>query len=428
MTTTANGHPHAYDQLVERLNRFPQGAPPTPTLYKILQALFTEREAALIAQVPVTTFTVRDAARIWRMDEAATQRVLDDLASRVLLIDTPRPDGKVSYTLPPPMAGFIEFSMMRLRDDVDQKMLAELYHQYCTIEPNFFGEMFARSDTQMGRIFINERVIPETVRVFDYERASEVVNTATHMGISMCYCRHKMQHVDQACGAPMDICMTFNDTAQALIRHGHARQVDAAEGQDLLAQAYDHNLVQFGDNAREEVNFICNCCGCCCEAMIAARRFAPLNPLHTTNFLPEVDTDNCNGCGKCVNVCPIEAISLVSAHDPAKPKAKKALVNEDVCLGCGVCARMCDQDGIAMQPRAERVIPPKTFAHRVVLAATERGQLQDLLFDRTDLWSHRALRTLFGAILKLPPVKRTLAVKQVQSRYLETMITRASKS
>ncbi len=40
--------------------------------------------------------------------------------------------------------------------------------------------------------------------------------------------------------------------------------------------------------------------------------------------------------------------------------------------------------------------------------ALERGKLQDLVFDNRLLWSHRALAAFFGAILKLPPVKRLL--------------------
>jgi len=39
--------------------------------------------------------------------------------------------------LPPPMAGFFEFSMMRIRDDVDQKLLGELFYQYITVEDDF---------------------------------------------------------------------------------------------------------------------------------------------------------------------------------------------------------------------------------------------------------------------------------------------------
>jgi len=34
----------SYQQLAERLNRFPQGAPPTERLYRILAMLFSERE------------------------------------------------------------------------------------------------------------------------------------------------------------------------------------------------------------------------------------------------------------------------------------------------------------------------------------------------------------------------------------------------
>ncbi len=93
---------------------------------------------------------------------------------------------------------------------------------------------------------------------------------------------------------------------------------------DLLQMARDRRLVQFGENVRDRVGFICNCCGCCCEAMIAARRFGFLHPVHTTNWLPEVDEAQCNGCGKCVEACPVEAMALVSANDPRHPKRKRA--------------------------------------------------------------------------------------------------------
>ena len=97
-----------------------------------------------------------------------------------------------------------------------------------------------------------------------------------------------MEHVGRACDAPArhlhDLRHHRALAHQARLR---ARRIDAAEGLDLLHQAQGRGLVQFGENVREQAAFICNCCGCCCEAMIAARRFGFLHPVHTTNFIPE---------------------------------------------------------------------------------------------------------------------------------------------
>jgi ferredoxin len=381
------------------------------------------------------------------MGEAQARAVLDGLASRAILMDMEGPGGAV-YILPPPMAGFFEFSMMRVRDDIDQKLLSELFYQYITVEDDFILNLFTNGETQLGRVFVNEPALLESeerarsissaaarprssaaarprrsavdgrLRVLDYERASEVIETSDHMGVGVCYCRHKAEHVGRACDAPKNICMTFGGTADSLVRHGYARRVDRSEGRDLLQEAYDHNLVQFGENVQRSVAFICNCCGCCCEAMIAARRFGLLDPVHTTNFLPHVEDDRCNGCGKCVTVCPVEAMTLVSANDPHKPKRRKATLNAEICLGCGVCTRVCPTDGLWLEARPERVVTPVDTLHRTVLMAIERGRLQDCIFDNRALLSHRAMAAVLGVILRLPPTKQVLATEQMRSRYL----------
>jgi ferredoxin len=244
------------------------------------------------------------------------------------------------------------------------------------------------------------------------------------MAVGMCYCRHKMQHLGRACDAPMNICMTFGGTAQSLTKHGIARQVDKVEGKDLLQQAYDRNLVQFGENVQRRVNFICNCCGCCCEALIAARRFAAAHPIHTTHFLPAVDATACNGCERCVRACPVEALAAVSANDPRQPRRTVARLDEERCLGCGVCVPTCRTGALKLTPRPARRLTPLNGAHRAVLMALERGKLQDLVFDNKLLWSHRARAAFFGAVLRLPPARRLMATSQVRSRYLEALVRR----
>ena len=413
-----------YTNLVNRINRFPQGAPPSKLLDKILSMLFSETEAHLVSLLPIKPVTAEKAAKIWRMNLTKARKILDRLASRAILVDIDQ-NGKIHYVLPPPMAGFFEFSMMRVRPDIDQKVLSELFYQYLNVEEDFIKDLFTIGDTQLGRVFVHEPVLTNdnAIHVLDYERASQVIKTASHRGVGTCYCRHKMYHMDKACDAPMDICMTFNTTGRSLIKYGHARAVSVSEGLELLAQAYESNLVQFGENVRDRVNFICNCCGCCCEAMIAARRFSIFNPVHTSNFIPRIDSASCTGCGKCVTICPVEAMTLVSANDSKKPKKKKARLNTDICLGCGLCVRVCPDEALELKSLPQRVITPLNGTHKAVVMAIERGKLQHLLFDNKVLFSHRALAAILGVILKLPPVKQIMASQQVKSRYLETLIS-----
>ena len=339
-------------------------------------------------------------------------------------------DGGTRYVLPPPMAGFFEFSMMRVRADLDQKLLSELFYQYITVEDDFIRALFTDGETQLGRTFVNERALPTdpTLEVLDYERATEVVHTASHIGVGVCYCRHKADHRGEACAAPMDICMTFNTVAASLTRHGIARAVGRSECLDLLDQARDLNLVQFGENVREGVSFICNCCGCCCEAMIAARRFGLLHPVHTTNYLPDVNPAICTGCGKCSEACPVEAMGTVSANDPHRPKRRTARLDTDICLGCGVCVRACPSSALTLVPRKQRVLPPLTGTHKAVVMAIERGKLQNLIFDQGALASHRAMAAILGVLLKLPPLNQALASRQLRSRYVEWLIARHERA
>jgi Pyruvate/2-oxoacid:ferredoxin oxidoreductase delta subunit len=50
-----------------------------------------------------------------------------------------------------------------------------------------------------------------------------------------------------------------------------------------------------------------------------------------------ISKDDCIGCGKCVSVCPFDAIVMES---------NKAVVISDLCRGCMKCARVCPTQAI----------------------------------------------------------------------------------
>ena len=219
--------------------------------------------------------------------------------------------------------------------------------------------------------------------------------------------------------APLETCLTFDNVARSLSEHGgYSRLIDKKEAKDILQMSYEYNLVQMGENVREHPAFMCNCCGCCCEALQAAKKFSPMQPIATTNFLPKIKEDDCISCGKCARVCPVLAISM---------KEKKPVIDESICLGCGICARNCPKKAVRLERRPIQVITPVNSTHRFVLQAIEKGTLQNLVFDNQAFASHRALAAVFGTILNLPPLKQAMASKQFQSVYLDRLLSSRRK-
>jgi Pyruvate/2-oxoacid:ferredoxin oxidoreductase delta subunit len=413
----------AYKNLEDRINLFTQGAPPSQTLTKILKVLFTENEAKQMSQLPIRPFGLEKAAKIWGVSPAQAETILDHLCEKGLMVDSLN-KGVRQFVLPPPMIGFFEFALMRTRGDIDQKYLSELFCQYIDVEEDFIKSLFFELDTKLARVFVQEPVLltEKANHILDYERASHIIEEAEYIGVGLCYCRHKNHHLGKECElkAPMETCLTFDNIARSLAAHGgYARLISREEAKDILETAYGYNLVQIGENVREHPAFMCSCCGCCCEALQAARRFNPMQPIETTNFIPRISPEDCISCGKCARVCPVLAISM---------KDKKPVIDESICLGCGVCARNCPKKTIILERRPVQVITPVNSTHRFVLQAIEKGTLQNLVFDNQAFANHRALAAVFGAILSLPPMKQALASRQFKSVYLDRLLSQKRKT
>lgn len=404
------GHTNSqsYTNLQKRLDAAPQGAPASETLFKILRVLFTEQEAKLVSQLPIKMFTLEKAAKIWKKDKREAQKILDTLADKGLMVDLADGESK-RYVLAPTMAGFFEFSIMRTDGKFDNKLLSELFHHYINVEDKFLKRVFTLQPT-IARTFIQEDSLEpkNMMSILDYERATKVIDTASCITLGTCYCRHKMEHVGKGCDKPQDVCLTFNKCAESLSKHGVARKIDKQEAHQVLKKCVDLGLAQIGDNTQDSVSFICNCCGCCCEAIQGYKRLGYI-PKINSNYAPVVN-DNCTACGVCQQKCPVDAIKIVD---------KKTVVKRDQCIGCGVCQRFCPSKAIKMERRRKTMFVPKNSYERIILEAIDSGTLQNLIFDNYHLWTYDIFRKFFAIILKLKPAKRLLVNDQLQSRFLQ---------
>ena len=399
----------SYKNLQIRLDRHVQGAPESETLYKILEILFTEKEAELVAKLPIRFFTIKEAAKRFKKDLTETEKILNGLADKGILLDLENNKKRV-FILAPTMAGFFEFSLMRTDGKFDRKILSELFYKYINQEEAFVKRIFGMR-IPADRTFVHEDKIKDKSIILDYEKASHIIDSASCITVGTCYCRHKMEHVGKACDMPQEVCLTFNGSAESLSKHKIAKKISKAEAMKILNQCRELGLVQIGDNVQEGVNWICNCCGCCCEALIAYRKLGDRNRIQS-NFLAQINQEQCISCEICVKRCPVEAIK----------KDGKILINKDKCIGCGVCSRFCPKDCISIERKKKLNYTPVDSFERVVANAIEENKLQDYIFDNYDSWTSELLRRLFGVIIKLTPKKILLVQTQIRSRYLKALI------
>ena len=45
-----------------------------------------------------------------------------------------------------------------------------------------------------------------------------------------------------------------------------------------------------------------------------------------------IDTNKCTGCGGCIDLCPVIAISMIN---------DLVVVNNSLCTECGICVKVC---------------------------------------------------------------------------------------
>ena len=102
----------------------------------------------------------------------------------------------------------------------------------------------------------------------------------------------------------------------------------------------DPDPLMLGVKDRYHFLTLCFCCTCCCIAMRNMPRWSPKvkERMHALEGLRIEVTDECDGCGRCVDSCFAEAIDI----DEELARIGGA------CKGCGICASTCPRDAISI--------------------------------------------------------------------------------
>ena len=359
-----------YNRLAKHLSTLGMGLPHKDELVDILKSVFSESEAqvALLLptnHIPLKPMPVVDLARSSNMGIQEVTDILESLAAKKLIFAGKAENGERGYALHQAGFGFSQAFFWEGKDTPQARNMTRLILKYFNrqVTQEAFG---AKKVKPYRYIPIQQSLDPEIQAVLPHDRMDTILNQAQRFALAHCPCRVEAGLMGRACEHPLEVCLKFDQMADYLIEQGLGREISREEARQVVNNAARIGLVHFVDNAAGHVQHNCNCCGCACwNVGSIRRRKIPRDDLMAVYFIRQTDNSACVGCGECVEICPVDAITIES---------ELAVVDDQWCIGCGVCMNRCDFDAIQIVRKEVAAEIPSDFEslHQKILQSKEK--------------------------------------------------------
>jgi ferredoxin len=199
-------------------------------------------------------------------------------------------------------------------------------------------------------ILVNEEIEDPGDMVLPSQVVEHFIEKASyHWIMHTCICRESSECQD----FPIHYGCLFLGEAVLQINPQLGRLVSREEALEHVRRCREAGLVHMigrnrldalwlGANPGEKLMTICNCCPCCCLWKV----LPVIHPMisEKVDKMPgvsvSVDPVLCTGCGTCNDgTCFVDAIHLVNGHSEIT----------QACRGCGRCVEVCPNDAIALK-------------------------------------------------------------------------------
>jgi ferredoxin len=199
-------------------------------------------------------------------------------------------------------------------------------------------------------ILIDESIPYQKIeKVLPYPIARDILlNAPPKITLYNCGCRlARKKHCE-----PTDVCIWIGDTfADFMLEHHHkeGRAISQQEAIEILSAEHELGHVHtawFKDANLDRFYVICNCCPRCCGGIEVMNKFE-IPMLNSSGYVANIDESLCELCGKCVDLCPFNALKIDG----------DLILNWDKCMGCGVCVDVCSSEAISLELDSRKGVP-----------------------------------------------------------------------
>jgi Pyruvate/2-oxoacid:ferredoxin oxidoreductase delta subunit len=319
------------------------------SILRIISFTFTEEEAQIASHLSFIPRTAKAIAQKVKRPLREVEPVLKSLADRVLIVSVARRSRTV-YTLLPFLPGIAEAQLIVSKDKDEEygREFARLFEDFYCEMGDIIKPILGDSEKfKIGRVIPIEKSIQGHSKLnaiaSSSDHFSEVIDRNNSFALVVCPCRTASEYLGKGCDKPKDVCGAMGLVADFVIQKGVARRASKEEFIDAKARAAEAGLVNLVDNMLDPMQ-VCSCCSCCSIGLrlVSMHNFPAL--LSNSHFEPVIDTQNCQGCGECIEWCQLNAISL-------RDDKKSAAIDYKRCIGCGVCVSKCPNNSITLRER-----------------------------------------------------------------------------
>lgn len=290
------------------------------TVYMMFDPLITDEMLDVLEKMDFrTTIYVDQLARRCNKPVEEVARIANELAKIGIIEFWPDEKGVDRLYLVQLCVGSMEYPMAGdeyFRHE-EEAVLFEHYTQETYAGPGVYMPMSCRG---VHRTVPVEAALKSETKTMEWEELTKLIKKNAHgiYGVGECICRRAMKSMGRGTGEPTNQwCMGIGHWGDYLSRVGKGHRLTEEEFFARLKEAEDRGFVHnVAANANgTDIEYVCNCDARTCLSM-RADQYTENYSWARNNFVSQVDPEKCTACGRCVEICPMNAVKLGQRLQP----------------------------------------------------------------------------------------------------------------